>query len=332
MDIPPAPNGPKLAVMKAIRIHEYGGGDTLVYEDAPTPAPGPGDVRIRVHAAAVNPVDWKIREGYLAPMLQYPMPLTLGWNVSGVVDGLGAGVSELAVGDAVYSRPDITRNGAYAEFIVVRASEVAAKPGSVSHNEAAAVPLAGLTAWQGLFDHAKLTRGERVLIHAGAGGVGSFAIQFAKWAGAHVTTTASAANESLVRALGADQVVDYRAQRFEDVLDKVDVVLDTIGGDTQERSLHLLNPGGRLFSVVGSPDATRLAAIGASGGTFMVQPNREQLGRIARLIDEGIVGVLIDSVFPLSEASAAHGKSQTGRAKGKIVLEVVAPNTEDQGR
>lgn len=169
--------GPKLALMKAIRIHKYGNADTLTYEDAPMPEPGPEEIRIRVHASAVNPVDWKIREGYLSTMLQYEMPLTLGWDVSGVVDELGAEVSGLAVGDAVYSRPDITRNGAYAEYVVVRASEVAAKPSSLSHNEAAAVPLAALTAWQGLFDHAKLAKGERVLIHAGAGGVGSFAIQ-----------------------------------------------------------------------------------------------------------------------------------------------------------
>ncbi|MCH9684278.1 MAG: NADP-dependent oxidoreductase, partial [Deltaproteobacteria bacterium] len=205
-----------------------------------------------------------------------------------------------------------------------RASELAAKPASLSHNEAAAVPLAALTAWQGLFNHAQLTKGERVLIHAGAGGVGSFAIQFAKWAGAHVIATASATNESLVRGLGADEFVDYRSQQFEEVLDQVDVVLDTIGGDTQTRSLSLLRSGGRLFSVVGSPDADKLAAVGARGGAFMVQPNREQLDRIAGLIDEGKVQVLIDSVFPLSEARAAHDKSQTGRAKGKIVLEVVA--------
>jgi len=310
--------------MKAIRIHAYGAGDTLSYEDAPMPEPGPGDVRIRVHAAAVNPVDWKIREGYLSSMLPYAMPLILGWDVSGVIDQVGADVSGLAVGTAVYSRPDIMRDGAYAQYVVVRASEVAAKPDRLSHNEAAAVPLAGLTAWQGLFDHAQLQKGERVLIHAGAGGVGSFAIQFAKWAGAHVIATASAANEALVRELGADEFVDYRSQRFEEVLEKVDVVLDTIGGETQERSFSLLNRGGRMFSVVGTPDADKLAAAGATGGTFMVQPNREQLKRIAALIDEERVRVLVDSVFPLSEARAAHDKSQTGRAKGKIVLEVVA--------
>lgn len=311
--------------MKAIRIHEYGNGDTLVYEDAPMPEPGPGEVRIRVHAAAVNPVDWKIREGYLAEMLKYTMPLTLGWDVSGVVDELGEDVSGLAVGDAVYSRPDIARNGAYAEYVVVRASEVAAKPSSASHNESAAVPLAGLTAWQGLFDHAKLTKGERVLIHAGAGGVGSFAIQFAKWAGAHVIATASGGNEALVRGLGADEFVDYRTQRFEEVLAKVDVVLDTIGDDTQERSVSLLNTGGRLVSITGTPDADKLAAVGATGTWFMVQPSSEQLGTIAGLVDEGKVRILVDSVFPLSETRAAHDKSQSGRAKGKIVLEVIAP-------
>ncbi len=309
--------------MKAIRIHNYGDLDTLSYEDAPMPEPGPADVRIRVHAAAVNPVDWKIRAGYMAAVIPYPMPLTLGWDVSGVVESVGSDVTHLSVGDAVYSRPDITRDGSYAEYMVVRASEVAAKPKSLSHNEAAAVPLAGLTAWQALFDHAQLKKGERVLVHAGAGGVGSFAIQFAKWAGAHVIATASAANEALVRDLGADEFVDYRSQKFEDVLAKVDVVLDTIGGDTQERSIRLLKSGGRLFSVVAAPDVDALAAVGATGGVFMVQPSSEGLGRIAKLIDDGAVKVLIDSVFPLSETRAAHEKSETGRAKGKIVLEVV---------
>ena len=313
-----------IACMKSIRIHEYGDAQTLQYEDAPLPEPGPGDVRVRVHATAVNPIDWKIRQGYLADALPYPMPLTLGWDVSGVVDKLGEGVVDVSVGDAVYSRPDITRDGCYAEFAVVRASEVATKPSRLSHNEAAAVPLAGLTAWQGLFDHGHLAEGERVLIHAGAGGVGSFAIQFAKSMGAHVIATASAANESLVRSLGADEFVDYRSQRFEEVLDKVDVVFDTIGGDTQERSFSLLKAGSRMVSVVATPDADRLATLGASGGLFMVQPSRAQLTRIAELIDTKKVRVLVDSVFPLSNARAAHEKSQTGRAKGKIVLEVFA--------
>lgn len=310
--------------MKAVRIHRYGDVDTLSYEDAPLPEAGPADVRIRVHAAAVNPVDWKIRAGYLASMLPYPMPLTIGWDVSGVVDQIGAEVSGVSVGDAVYSRPDIMRNGTYAEYAVVRAAEVAAKPESLSHCEAAAVPLAGLTAWQALFDHAQLKAGERVLIHAGAGGVGSFAVQFAKWAGAHVIATASAPNAALVRDLGADEFVDYRSQRFESVLDKVDVVLDTIGGDTQQRSIALLKRGGRLFSVVATPDHAALASVGATGGMFMVQPSSDDLGRIAELIDAGTVRVIIDSVFPLSQARAAHARSQTGRAKGKIVLEVVS--------
>ncbi|NCG22256.1 MAG: zinc-binding dehydrogenase [Rhodobacterales bacterium] len=309
--------------MKAIRIHSYGDVESLSYEDAPMPQAGPGDIRVRVHAAAVNPVDWKIRAGYLASMVPHKMPLTLGWDVSGVVEQVGAEVTHLSVGDEVYSRPDISRDGSYAEYMVVRASELAVKPQSLSHNEAAAVPLAGLTAWQALFDHAKLKKGERVLIHAGAGGVGSFAIQFAKWAGAHVIATASSANEGLIRNLGADEFVDYRSQRFEDVLGKVDVVLDTIGGDTQTRSVELLRSGGRLFSVVAPPDENALAAVGATGGIFMVQPSSEALGEIAKLIDAGTVRVLIDSVFPLSEARAAHLKSQTGRSKGKIVLEVV---------
>ena len=171
--------------------------------------------------------------------------------------------------------------------------------------------------------HIRRCPGERVLIHAGAGGVGSFAIQFAKWAGAHVITTASGPNEAQVRKLGADEFVNYRSQAFDEVLDKVDVVFDTIGGDTQARSIGLLKEGGRLVSVVGSPDADALAAAGATGGMFMVQPSSANLGEIANLIDAGTVHVVIDSVFPLADAQAAHTKSQTGRAKGKIVLEVI---------
>ena len=310
--------------MKAVRIQNYGDIDTLNYEDVPMPEPGPTDVRVAVHAAAVNPVDWKIRAGYLAEMIPYQLPLTLGWDVSGVVEKLGTEVTHLSVGDRVYSRPDITRDGTYAEYAVVRASELALKPETLSHNEAAAVPLAGLTAWQGLFEHAQLKEGERVLIHAGAGGVGSFAIQFAKWAGAHVIATASAPNEALVRGLGADEFVDYRSQQFEDVVAKVDVVLDTIGGDTQERSIQLLKAGGRLVSMVSTPDEASLASVGATGKIFMVQPSSDGLSRIADLVDAGTVRVLIDSVFPLSEARDAHARSQTGRAQGKIVLEVVA--------
>ncbi len=313
--------------MKAIRIHTYGDVDALSFEDAPLPEPGPSDIRVRVHAAAVNPVDWKIRAGYLAELIPHHMPLILGWDVSGVVERVGADVTQFAVGDAVYSRPDIARDGSYAEYIVMAASEVARKPATLSHNEAAAVPLAGLTAWQALFGDAKLVSGERVLIHAGAGGVGSFAIQFAKWAGAHVIATASAGNEALVRSLGADEFVDYRSQRFEDVLDQVDVVFDTIGSDTQARSVSLLGPGGRLVSVVETPDAQALAAKGATGTFLRLMPDSTGLERIAELIDTGVVRVLIDSVFPLSECRAAHLKSQTGRSKGKIVLEVVAPET-----
>jgi NADPH:quinone reductase-like Zn-dependent oxidoreductase len=314
--------------MKAVRIHGYGDVSTLSYEDAPLPEPGADDVRIRVHAAAVNPVDWKIRAGYLASLIPFQMPLTLGWDVSGVVDKVGTDVSDISVGDAVYSRPDIARDGTYAEYAVVRASEVAAKPKSLSHNEAAAVPLAALTAWQCLMDAGELKSGQRVLIHAGAGGVGSFAIQFAKAIGAEVVATASEPNKALVLGLGADQFVDYRSQRFEDVVAKVDVVLDTIGGDTQARSMQVLKTGGRLVSVVQPPDEEKLATVGARGGFVMVQPNSAQLKTIGALIDDKKVRVLIDSVFPLSQVKDAHTRSETGRAKGKIVLEVIAAGAD----
>lgn len=313
--------------MKAIQIHGYGDSSALSYDEVSRPEPEADDVRIRVHASGVNPVDWKIRAGYLASMLPLKFPAILGWDVSGVVDKLGSAVTGLSVGDAVYARPDIARAGTYAEYVVVRASEVAPKPKSVSHVEAAAVPLAALTAWQSLFDAANLQAGERVLIHAGAGGVGSFAIQFASVTGAEVIATASAANKDLVVSLGADQFVDYRSERFEEVVAPVDVVIDTIGGDTQARSLQLLKAGGRLVSVVQTPDADKLTAIGASGSLVMVQPSSSQLIKIANLIDTKQVRVLIDSVFALSDAKEAHTRSETGRAKGKIVLKVIPEST-----
>ena len=213
--------------MKAIRIHNYGGPEVLQYEDAPRPKPQAGEVLIRVHAAGVNPIDWKVREGHMKDFWPHKFPLILGWDLSGVVEELGRGVSRFKIGDEVYSLPDPTRNGAYADYIVVRESELALKPNSLHHIRAAAVPLAALTAWQSLFDTAQLQPGQRVLIHAGSGGVGHFAVQLAKWKGAHVFATASTKNQDLLRELGVDEPIDYTQQRFEDVARNIDIVLDT---------------------------------------------------------------------------------------------------------
>src|SRR6202040_3428254 len=220
--------------MKAIRIHNYGGPEVLHYEDAPRPQPQAGEVLFPVHGAGVNPIDWKVREGHMKDFWPHKFPLILGWDLSGVVEELGTGpaaAGRFKIGDEVYSLPDPTRNGAYADYIVVRESELALKPNSLHHIRAAAVPLAALAAWQSLFDTAQLQPSQRVLIHAGSGGVGHFAVQLAKWKGAYVFATASTKNQDLLRELGVDQAIDYTQQRFEDVARNIDIVLDTIGGE-----------------------------------------------------------------------------------------------------
>ena len=218
-----------MKTMRAVCIYAYGGPKVLVYEDAPCPQARDGEVLIRVHAAGINPVDWKIREGRFNDMIPTTFPRVLGWDVSGVVESVGRGVSRLAVGDEVFSRPDNSRDGAYAEYIVVAEFEVARKPKSIDHVHAAALPYAGLTAWQSLFDAAGLSAGQRVLIHGAAGGVGHLAVQLAKWKGAHVIGTASERNHDFLRKLGVDQVIEYPEERFEEAVEPVDVVLDTIG-------------------------------------------------------------------------------------------------------
>src|SRR6266436_177428 len=205
----------KNGTMKAIRIHNYGGPEVLKYEDAPRPKPQAGEVLVRVHAAGVNPIDWKVREGHMKDFWPHKFPLILGWDLSGVVEELGRGVSRFKIGDEVYSIPDPTRNGAYADYIVVRESELALKPNSLHHIRAAAVPLAVLTAWQALFDTAQLQPKQCVLIHGAAGGVGHFAVQLAKWKGAHVIGTASATNHEMLYELGADELIDYTVLKFE---------------------------------------------------------------------------------------------------------------------
>ncbi len=308
--------------MKAVCIYSYGGPGVLVYEDAPRPLPGDGEVLVRVHAAGVNPVDWKIREGHLKEMLHHTLPLVLGWDVSGVVEALGANTTRLSVGDEVFSRPDISRDGAYAEFIVIRESEVALKPKSIDHIHAAALPLAGLTAWQTLFDAGGLSAGQRVLIHAAAGGVGSLAVQLAKWKGAHVIGTASEHNHEFLRKLGADQVVDHNTERFEEVVQPVDVVLDTMGGDTQERSWKVLKPGGILVSVVSPPSAEAASAHGVRQAFVFIKPSAPQLAEIAKLADAEKLKAIVETILPLSDATRAQELSQRGHTRGKIVLRV----------
>ncbi|KAB0669902.1 NADP-dependent oxidoreductase [Oryzomonas sagensis] len=308
--------------MKAVRIHAYGGPEALVYEDAPLPQPGKDEILVRVHAAAVNPVDWKIREGYLKGMLNSRLPLIMGWDLSGTVEAVGPEVVRFKVGDEVFSRPDIERDGAYAEFIVIRENEAAFKPQSIDHLHAAAIPLAGLTACKSLFAAAKLSAGQAILIHGAAGGVGTYAVQLAKWKGAHVIATASERNHDYLRELGADEVIAYQNVRFEDKVRDVDVVFDTIGGETQTRSWNVVKQGGVMVSIVSPPSQEEAVAHGVRAEFVFIQPDAAELSALAKLVDSGKLRVMVEAVLPLAEARRAQELSQNGHTRGKIVLKV----------
>src|SRR5882762_2377087 len=315
----------KSQTMKAIRIHNYGGPEVLKYEDAPRPKPQAGEVLIRVHAAGVNPIDWKVREGHMKDFWPHKFPLILGWDLSGVVEAVGPGpaaAGRFKKGDEVYSVPDVSRDGAYAEYVVVRESELALKPKSLHHVHAAAVPLAALTAWQALFDAGQLVSGQRILIHGGSGGVGHVAVQLAKWKGGHVFGTASTKNQELLRELGVDEPIDYTKQKFEDVARDVDLVLDLIGGETQERSWSVLKSDGVLLSLVQPPSVEKAKALGVSAAFVAGHPSGAQLAEIAKMIDSGKLAPVIDRILPLSEVLRAHELSQSGHVRGKIVLRV----------
>ncbi len=309
--------------MKTVCIYSYGGPEVLTYEDAPRPHPVNNEVLVRVHAAGINPVDWKIREGHLKEMLHHTLPLVLGWDVSGVVESIGATATRFKVGEEVFSRPNISRDGAYAEFIIINEAEVALKPASIDHVHAAALPLAGLTVWQSLFDAAGLAAGQRVLIHAAAGGVGSLAVQLAKWKGACVIGTASARNHDFLRKLGIDQAVDYETVRFEEAVQPVDVVFDTMGGDVQARSWKVLKRGGILVSIAGPPSAEDAAANGVRQAFVFTQPNAAQLARIAQLVEAEKLKAIVETILPLSDATRGQELSQRGHVRGKIVLRVI---------
>jgi len=307
--------------MKAVQIHTFGGREVLELNDIAIPEAKQGEVLIKIHAASVNPVDWKIRQGYLQPLLNHALPLTLGWDVSGEVVAVGGGVMHLKVGDEVYSRPNIANNGSYAEYMTASAEEVALKPKNLTWQEAAGVPLAGLTAWQGLYELAKLEAGEQVLIHGGSGAVGQFAIQLAKLRGATVYTTTSARNTDMVLSLGADHAIDYQQVDFSELRD-MDVVLDTIGGEVQDKSWKTIKPGGRLLSIVQTPDAAVAASHGVTASFYFIEPDRSQLEEMARLADAGKLVVNIDSEFSLDQVADAHERSESGRAQGKIIINV----------
>lgn len=314
--------------MKAIRIHRRGGPDELVLEDAPLPEIGAGDVLVRVSATGITSTELTWNETYQHADGSPRIPSIPGHEVSGVVERVGPDVDDLRPGDAVYGLADFPRDGAAAEFVAVRAANLARKPRSIGHVEAASLPLAALTAWQALFEHGQLVAGQSVLIHAGAGGVGSLAVQLAHWRGLRVMATASARDIAFVQSLGADVVIDYRAERFEDKARDVDVVFDTVGGETQERSLHILRKGGVLVSVVAPVPPGVAEQHGLRGVYFIVEGNRGQLEQIATLVDDGKLKPIIARVFPLAEAREAFEFGAASHAPGKIVLEVTPAATD----
>jgi NADPH:quinone reductase-like Zn-dependent oxidoreductase len=315
--------------MRAITQDAFGGPEVLHISEVPRPDPLPTEVQVRVHAAGVNPVDWKTREGAGQAKFLGPLPFVLGWDVSGVVSRVGFGVTALAVGDEVYGMPWFPRQaGAYAEYVTAPSRQFARKPTTLQHNEAAAVPLAALTAWQSLTDAAHIKPGQRVLIHAAAGGVGHFAVQFAKYLGAHVIGTARAAKHDWLRSLGADELIDYTAVRFEDQVRDVDVVIDLIGDkqdSTSTRSLDTVRPGGIIIPIPsgsspGFLDDARARGIRAT--SFLVEPDGAALTRIAAIIDRNEASVEVEATLPLDDAAEAHRRGESGRTRGKLVLHV----------
>jgi NADPH:quinone reductase-like Zn-dependent oxidoreductase len=309
-----------MAMMKAVRVHEYGGPEVLRYEDAPLPEVGTDDVLIRVHAASVNPVDWAMREGWFREFLPLTFPAILGRDVAGVIEAVGSGVTRVKPGDAVYAWVDLGRNGAHAEYVSVSESNVVAKPQSLDYLHAAAVPHAALSAWQVLFDVAGLEAGQTVFIQAAAGGVGTFAVQLAKWKGARVIGTASTHNLDFLRRIGVDEAIDYTTTRFESVIHDVDVVVDTEGGDTQQRSWGVLKPGGILVGMFSPPSEDVARAHDVRQHYFAMQFNPGQLAELAKLIDAGQLRPIVTTVLPLSEARWAYDFSQSRHTRGKIVL------------
>lgn len=304
--------------MRAIQLQRFGDPDVLEVHEIPRPVAGRKELLVRVRSAGVNPVDASIRAfGTWASL-----PYVPGFDLSGEVVAVGSGVDKFKIGDEIYAMLDLQRAGAYAEYALVKEDEAALKPSKISHSEAASLPLVSLTAWQALIETADLRQGQTVLIHAGAGGVGSIAVQLAKWRGATVITTASDYNHGFLRDLGADTVVDYRRDRFEDFAADVDVVFDLIGGKTQDRSIEVLRDGGRLVSLVGLSSKGQNPGRKIEASAILVKPDSAQLGQIGKLVDEGILQPIVTYRFPLEQAPKAHEQSETRHTRGKIVLEI----------
>lgn len=306
------------ALMKAVRFHEYGPPEVLTVESVEMPPPEAGQLLVRVRAAGVHPFDWKLRNGYLKEYVPVTLPHTGGLDFSGVVETVGAGAPGFREGDHVYGRGSAT----YAEYAVADFDAVALKPRSVTFEEAAAVPIGAGTAWTALFDAAHLQSGQRVLIHGGAGGVGAYAVQLAKWKGVFVIATTSTPNVEFVQSLGADKTIDYTTTKFEDVAEDMDAVIDTVGGDLIETSWSVLKPGGIFVTIAGQPSQEEAAKRGVRAMSAQGTSDTKRLQELARLIDEGRLRPALGQVFPMNEAAAAQRLSESGHGRGRIVLRI----------
>ncbi len=310
-----------MPTIKMVRIHRFGGMDTLRYEDVELSMPDVAEILVASRAASVNPVDYKIRSGKYPAVKEDKLPYPLGRDACGIVEQCGAGATKFKVGDEVFGIVGI-QGGGYAQKVLLDQNAVAAKPKSIDHVHAAAVPLAGQTAWQGLFRHGGVEAGQQILIHGGSGGVGHFAIQFAKARGAHVTTTVSSANVAFARSLGADVVIDYKKQHFEQEARDLDMVFDLIDGETRHRSWGIIKKGGILVSTLSEPSQQEARAHGVRATRYTVEADGDELGKIADLIEAGKVKPTVAETFPLSRAAAALQAVESGHTKGKIVLTI----------
>lgn len=311
--------------MKTAQINKYGGKEVIeINSNVSKPQVAEGKIVIEVHAAGINPIDWKIRQGYMAQMMPLQFPATMGGDFSGVVTEVGGGVSGLRVGDEVYGQAGVLLGGSgtFAEYALVSSQNVAKKPKNVSHQEAASLPLAGVSAFQALLENINLKKGQKILIHGGAGGIGSFTVQLAKYLGAYVYTTVSMEDVAYVKELGADEVIDYKSQKFEDIAKDCDAVFDTVGGETYNRSFNVLKKGGVILSMAEQPNAELMEKYGVQAMYQFTQPIREKLEKLAVLVEQGAVKVHIDKIFRLDETADALSYLELGHPKGKVVLQI----------
>lgn len=310
--------------MKAVVIDRYGGIEELVMREVPVPEVKEDQVLIEMRATSVNPYDWKIRNGSLRDMVPFRFPIILGWDAAGIIIGKGSKAGRFEIGDRVFARPRTSNKGCYAEYVATEEKMLAHIPANLAFEEAASIPLATLTAWQCLMDLGSLRRGQKILIHAGAGGVGRMAIQIAKQVGAYVATTGSGKNRAPLMDLGADLFFDYENQDFSEQLENYDLVLDAMGGDIQDKSYRVLKKGGKLVSIVNLPDQGRASRYEVQACFHLLKPNGEQLGTLAKLFEEGKLKPSVGHLFPFSEAGLqeAHALSETHHAKGKIVIRI----------